>query len=272
MTGIIDLHIHSAPSLAPRHHTDHDLAQLMADVGVETFVLKAHEGSSAERAALLGDRAIGAVVLNSPVGGANPDAVEVAARLGARVAWLPTISSAAHIAAASSTELKAHEGVTFSSVPVTSQGSVLEEWIDVVDVVARHDMILASGHVTMDEAIAVFELARSRGVTRLLVNHPLMSFLGWRDEHVEQLVDLDVYLEVGVLADHLGDQGEESPTTRLARLYPESLLVFGSDLGHQLYPEVIPGITSWLERSAHAIGESALDHITTTNGKGLLLP
>ncbi|WP_373069078.1 DUF6282 family protein [Gemmatimonas sp.] len=176
------------------------------------------------------------------------------------------------MAAASSTELKAHEGVTFRAVPVTSQGSVLEEWIDVLDVVARHDMILASGHVTMDEAVAVFELARSRGVTRLLVNHPLMSFLGWRDEHVEQLVDLDVYLEVGVLADHLGDQGKESPTTRLARLYPESLLVFGSDLGHQLYPEVIPGITTWLEQSAHSIGESALDHITTTNGKGLLLP
>lgn len=272
MTGIVDFHIHSGPSLAPRHHTDHDLTQLMAEVGVDRFVLKAHEGSTAERATLMGDAAVGSVVLNSTVGGANPDAVEVAARLGARVAWLPTISSPAHIAASSSAELKAHDGVSFRSVAVTSQGSVLTEWIDVFDVVAQHDMILASGHVTMDEAVAVFRVARSRGVRRLLVNHPMMAFLGWRDEHVEQLLELGVHIEVGVLADHLGDEGEETPTVRLARIYPRELLVFGSDLGHRLYPEVIPGITTWLEQTAKAVGAPTLEHITCITGLGLLEP
>ncbi|MFP4512820.1 MAG: DUF6282 family protein, partial [Acidimicrobiales bacterium] len=107
MSGLIDFHVHSGPSLAPRHHDDHQVSELMQAVGVERFVLKAHEGTTAERATLIGGGAIGSIVLNSPVGGANPDAVEVAARLGARVVWMPTISSSAHQAAESSAELKA---------------------------------------------------------------------------------------------------------------------------------------------------------------------
>ena len=83
--GIIDFHVHSAPSLAPRHSDDPETMQQARAAGVARFVLKAHEGCTAARAALLGGEAIGGVVLNSPVGGANPDAVAVAAALGARV-------------------------------------------------------------------------------------------------------------------------------------------------------------------------------------------
>ena len=97
--GVLDLHVHSAPSLVPRHSSDPGTRRAVAASGVTGFVLKAHEGSTAERAALLGDGVFGGVVLNSPVGGANPDAVMVAARLGGRVVWLPTSSSPAHRAA-----------------------------------------------------------------------------------------------------------------------------------------------------------------------------
>lgn len=270
MTGIIDFHIHSAPSLAPRHHTDHELSALMAEAGIDRFVLKAHEGSTAERAALIGRQATGGIVLNSPVGGANPDGVEVAARLGARVVWLPTISSPAHIQASSSRELAAHEGVTFRSVPVVADGRLADEWIETFDVIARHDMVLASGHLEIDETIVAFRLARERGVRRLLVNHPLLTFLGWRDEHIHALRELEAHLEVGILADHLAHEDEEAPTTRLGRLYPDRLLVFGSDLGHRQYPEVRRGVQDWLERTAAALGESRLDLITTKTGLELL--
>ena len=38
-----------------------------------------------------GDGAVGGIVLNSPVGGANPDAVRLAAALGGRIVWMPTV-------------------------------------------------------------------------------------------------------------------------------------------------------------------------------------
>src|SRR5487761_534860 len=111
VTWLVDLHVHSAPSLLPRHGDDRATAAAAERAGIELFVLKAHEGSTAERALLVGGGAVGGIVLNSPVGGANPEAVRVAAQLGARVVWLPTISSPAHKRANRSAELSVHREV-----------------------------------------------------------------------------------------------------------------------------------------------------------------
>ena len=269
--GVMDVHVHSAPSIVARHTSDPQTSTAAELAGVTRFVLKAHEGSTAERAALLGDRADGGVVLNSPVGGASPDAVLVAARLGARFVWLPTISASAHKAAHQSPELHAHAGVSFREVPVCEREQVREEWLDVLDEVAHHDLVLASGHLTMDETVAVFSEARRRGVRRLLVNHPLLPFLGWRREHAELLHALDPRLEVGVLADLLVDEGPTA-TERLSAVYPHELLVFGSDLGHVAYPPLGEGLEDWSQRMAGVLGETTLELIMTKTGRELADP
>lgn len=272
MGHIVDFHVHSAPSLVHRHHEDPELPDLMTSLGVGTFVMKAHEGTTAERALLTGGGAIGAVVLNSPMGGANPDAVEVAARLGARVCWMPTLSAHAHRASHTSQDLAAHKGVSFREVRVCDeQGELLAEWHDVIDVVAQHDMVLASGHISMDEALTVFRVARTRGVQRMLVNHPLLPFLGWRDEHQEQFAELGVHIEVGVLADILAGSIEGfTATERVASSHPSSLLVFGSDLGHHMYPDFAEGLTAWLEVAESRLGAPRLEELTQITGAGLL--
>ena len=266
---MVDFHVHSAPSLAPRHgHDPHTLAEARA-AGVSKFVLKAHEGSSAERAVLLGDEAVGGVVLNSPIGGANPDAVAVAAALDARVVWLPTISAPAHIAANRSPELAAHQGISFREVPVVDDGEVRDEWLEVFDEVARADMVLASGHLTMDEAVAALDTARRRGVHRLVVNHPGLPFLGWRDEHLERFRALGAHLEIGVLADLL--VGEAGPATEdLVASYPHELLVFGSDLGHRDYPPIAAGIRDWIERLDPILGDAGLERVARSSAEALL--
>ena len=267
--GIVDFHVHSAPSLAPRHN--HDPATLLEAraAGVSKFVLKAHEGSTAERAGLLGDEVVGGVVLNSPVGGANPDAVAVAAALGARVVWLPTISSPAHITANQRPELAAHQGISFRAVPVVEDGRVRAEWLEVFEEAARNEMVLASGHLTMDESVVALQEAQRRGVQRLMVNHPGMSFLGWRDEHLEQFRALGAHLEIGVLADMLAS--EAGPTTEdLVASYPNDLLVFGSDLGHRDYPPIAEGIRAWVERLDPILGDSGLEKVARASAEAML--
>ena len=268
--SIVDFHVHTSPSLVPRHHDDTTIGDVLATAGITTFVLKAHEGSTAERALLAGAGAVGSIVLNSPVGGANPDAVKVAAALGARVAWMPTISSQAHQQARSADELAVHRDLQFRTVPVTEDGRVRTEWIDVFDEVAAADMVLAAGHVSMDETVEVFRVAKQRGVQRLLVNHPLLPFLGWRDDHVDALLELGAYVELGVLADILVPAGEKSATFRLASVYPAPLLVFGSDLGHRDYPDAVPGVVDWLEATSAVLPPETVDRMTTANGKELL--
>ncbi|WP_231839477.1 DUF6282 family protein [Blastococcus saxobsidens] len=276
ISGVADLHVHGAPSLIERHGLDHEVLGAHGAVGVDFAVLKAHEGSTAERAALAADRpgaagveVVGGIVLNSPVGGANPDAVEVAARLGGRVVWMPTVSAPAHIASASSPELSVHRTLAFRQVDVLDEaGALLPDWHDVIDVVAAHDLVLASGHLTCSQALVLFRAAKAAGVTRMLLNHPRMPFLQWDDDAAPEFADLGVVLELGILPDILTTDGP--PSTTLGEVYPHDMLAFGGDLGHAHYPTMQQALPGWLADLERSVGESDAELIMTTVGRRLV--
>lgn len=266
--GMVDLHAHASPSLLPRHGTDAETVAAERALGFSTVVLKAHEGSTAERAAIAGEGVYGGIVLNSAVGGANPDAVEVAARIGARVVWMPTVSSATHKAGAASPELCVHKGFELGLVEVFSDGALRPEWYDVLDVVAAHDLVLASGHLSAGETVELFRIAATRGVSRLKVNHPKMAFLGWHDDAGRALRELGAFLELGILPDILSGPGHLS--VDLADTYPHELLVFGADLGHADHPGPAQAMPGWLRDLERRVGEDTAHAILTTNGRRLL--
>jgi hypothetical protein len=268
--GMTDLHTHAAPSLLPRHGDDRATVAAERAVGFDTIVLKAHEGSTVERAAVAGDGVYGGIVLNSPVGGANPDAVEVAARLGGRIVWMPTVSARTHKAGAASPELSVHRGFELGPVDVLADdGTLLPRWHDVLDVIAAHDLVLASGHLSADETVVLFREAKQRGVQRLMVNHPKMAFLHWNEAAAAALQELDAHLELGILPDLLGDAEHSSLT--LTQGYPASLLVFGGDLGHAAHEPPDVAVAPWLYGLEKCVGVGAAVAIMTTQTRSLLL-
>lgn len=275
ISGVADLHVHGAPSLVERHGLDHEVVAAHGGVGVDFAVLKAHEGSTVERAALAAQReqtagieVVGGVVLNSPVGGANADAVEVAARLGGRVVWMPTVSAPAHVASATSSELAVHRGLAFRQVDVLDgQGRLLPVWREVLDVVVAYDLLLASGHLTCAEALVLFRAARAAGVQRMLLNHPRMPFLAWDETRAPELAELGVVLELGILPDLLSDG---PPSTTLGEHYPHELLAFGGDLGHAHYPTLEKALPGWLAGLEDVVGAPAAERILTVNGRQLV--
>jgi hypothetical protein len=275
--GVADLHVHGAPSLVARHGLDHEVVGAHAQVGVDLAVLKAHEGSTVERAALAasrpeteGVRVVGGIVLNSPAGGANPDAVEVAARLGGRVVWMPTVSAPAHVASAAAPELSVHRTLSFRQVDVLDDaGALLPAWHEVLDVVAAHDLVLASGHLTCAEALVLFRAASAAGVRRMLFNHPRMPFLGWDDDAAPELARLGVVLELGILPDILTPGGP--PSTTLGEVYPHDQLAFGGDLGHADHPTMAQALPGWLAGLEACLGEAGTERALTTVGRELVL-
>lgn len=277
ISGVADLHVHGAPSLVPRHGADHEVVAAHGQVGIDLAVLKAHEGSTAERAALARGRAethgvqvIGGIVLNSPVGGANPDAVEVAARLGGRVVWMPTVSAPAHVAASAAPELAVHRTLSFRQVDVLdSGGALLPAWREVLEVVAAADLVLASGHLTCAESLVLFRAARAAGVRRLLMNHPRMPFLHWDDDAAPELARLGVVLELGILPDILTPSGPRSTT--LGEVYPHDQLAFGGDLGHADHPTMAQALPGWLAELEACLGEAGTERALTTAGRELVV-
>ena len=93
------MHVHVAPDVIERRLSDLDLASEFLTHGLRGFVLKSHYVPTAERAAVVrqvrpGLEAVGSITLNHAVGGLNPAALEISARLGARVVWMPTVDAA----------------------------------------------------------------------------------------------------------------------------------------------------------------------------------
>ena len=101
--GAYDLHVHVAPDVPARRIDDRSLAQRFAELGLAGFALKSHYTSTAERAQVVSGlfdavEVFGTLTLTSAVGGMNALAVEIAAREGARIVWMPTVDSPAETA------------------------------------------------------------------------------------------------------------------------------------------------------------------------------
>jgi hypothetical protein len=189
--GSYDMHVHIAPDFVRRIIDDISLARRCLELGLAGFQMKSHYTATAERArtvnaAVPGVRAIGAIVLNRAVGGMNALAVEIAAREGARTVWMPTVNSANEIDEVHSfapgapmpvwmkfeVELREAGCVAAAVQVIDPEGGLLPEVHDVFAVTARHQLVLATGHLARDEIFAVVEGAVAAGIRDVVVTHP----------------------------------------------------------------------------------------------------
>jgi hypothetical protein len=207
LAGAVDLHVHPGPSPYPRRIDPVEAATSATEAGMAAIVLKSHHHCTAfavetlERYGLdeAGVSVFGGIVLNSYVGGLNPNAVNLSLELGGRVVWLPTTSSPAHIS--HTRETSGHFPTSsISLIPdrpvevLDGLGKVRPELLDILRLVADADAVLASGHLDAQCVITVFTAAREAGVTRLVVNHPnFIVDASTRD--AERLIELGAYIE-----------------------------------------------------------------------------
>lgn len=244
LRGAVDLHLHTAPSIFPRAADDFEVAAEAATWGVAGFVLKAHEGSTAERAYLVnrhlpGAGAAGSLVLNHFVGGLNPHAVQVALAQGARMVWLPTIHAANHLrhyggptysAMASSVEPRPLDGLS----ALDSSGTIRDEVLEIVDLVRDAGAVLATGHLGRDEVHALAAIARQRGLERLVVTHPDLEVSGLGEDDQARLAGLGAYLELTALnhRPQWGGLPHAAVVQRVRRMGAERF-VLASDFGQR---------------------------------------
>ncbi|MEU7873757.1 DUF6282 family protein [Dactylosporangium sp. NPDC049140] len=186
LVGAVDLHQHPGPSPFPRRMSILDAARDAAQAGFRAIVAKSHHHSMvtdilALRSAGLAElptQVHGGVALNRTVGGLNPYAVELALRMGGRMVWFPTLSSAAHVKhhehhdtgfPTSEVELRPNEIISI----LDDRGGVLPEVRDILSVIAAEDAVLTCGHLGVVESQALIDAALEAGIGRIVVNHPI---------------------------------------------------------------------------------------------------
>ena len=184
LVGAIDPHVHTGPSIAMRSLDHLDYAREASQAGMAAIVTKDHDYAGVITAALihkhhpeLKTKVYSGIALNNVVGGLNPYAVEHTAAMGGKIVWLPTLTAENHFRW-EKTSNWVHPASTqkirpAAIVPVLNPDkSVRDDLKEILDVVAKNDMTLASGHLHVSETWIVFEEAKKRGVTRLIFTHP----------------------------------------------------------------------------------------------------
>jgi hypothetical protein len=266
LRGAYDTHIHVAPDVVPRIVDDLTLARRFLELGMEGFQLKSHYNSTAERASVVtaavpGIRVLGAIVLNRAVGGLNPLSVEVAAREGARTVWLPTVDAVnesherdavagPHPPAKVPVWVKLQldlraQGIEIEPVPVVdAENRVLPETRAVLERIAAHDMLLATGHLARDEIFAVVDAA---GASQIVITHPEFPAQSLSVEDQLALVDRGALLERCMTTPHTGKITWESWIENIRACGPANS-VLSTDLGQTFNPPVEDGMAIMIDR------------------------
>ena len=202
LEGAVDLHIHSAPDVYPRILNDVELGRQAKEMGMRAIVVKNHFVTTADRAQIATEEAgfpvYGGIALNHSVGGVNHHAVDIALKLGGKIVWLPTLHARAFISKKDHVRnLAGQLGEGLEGLYLLDdQGQLKPEVLTVLDLIAKAGAILATGHVSLPEAKAVVREAVKRGVKKIVVTHPLASFVAYTLDDMKEILDLGaIWLE-----------------------------------------------------------------------------
>ena len=196
LEGAIDLHIHSAPDVYPRILNDIELGRQAKEMGMRAIVVKNHFVTTADRAQIATDEAgfpvYGGVALNHSVGGINHHAVDITLKLGGKIVWLPTLHARAFISKKDHVKnLAGQLGDDLEGLYLLDdEGQLKPEIYPVLDLIGKADAILATGHVSIPEAQAVVREAAKRSVKKIVVTHPLASFVAYTLDDMKEMLDL----------------------------------------------------------------------------------
>jgi hypothetical protein len=282
--GGYDMHVHIDPDFVPRIIDDIGLAHRCLELGLAGFQMKSHYNSTAERArtvnaAVPGVRAIGAIVLNQAVGGMNALAVEIAAREGARTVWMPTVNSINEME-------EVHSFAPGAPMPVwmkfevslrdaglepepvavlDADGALLPAVQRVFEVAARHQLVLATGHLARDEIFHVVDGALSAGIRDVVVTHPEFPSQDLSVDDQRQLADRGALLERCFTTPYTGKVSWEHVFEGV-RATGVQRNVLSTDLGQVFNPPVEDGLALFADKFLEAgFSEEEVHTMTVTN-------
>lgn len=263
--GAYDLQVHVAPDVIERRIDDLDLAKEFLAHGLKGFVLKSHYIPTAERAAVVtkavpGIEAYGAITLNHSVGGLNPVALEIAGRSGNKIVWFPTVDAANETAGrldGGSDKLPfwakiqreiAAAGITRPPMTVLDTvGNISEDAQQCLELIAKHDMILATGHLGRHEIFPLVRAAKGCGVQRIIVTHAEFPSQNLTAAEQIELADAGAIIEHCFTTYHTNKCTWETVFANIRAVGVERTML-ATDLGQKTNPPVAAGFAEFAQR------------------------
>jgi len=277
--GMIDLHIHSGPCLYQRRGDEYDISKHAKKHGYKGILFKNHLGCNAGKAEIVRKvvpdfEAHGSIVLGSYTGGLNPDAVEAAVNKGAKEVWMPVFHATHHI-----------EKIGFPGLPtlvpnlkmerprsewkgfkvIDAYGEILPEVMEILGIIADFDVILGTGHISLDEIYALLEAAKKTGVKKILVTHAEHLTTGWSVEDQVKMADMGAFIE------HCYPSSKKDEIAQAFKSVGADRCVLATDAGTNLLPTPVDIMMAFIkEMLDRGISEKEIEVMTKDNPTRLL--
>jgi hypothetical protein len=250
LKGVVDVHVHSGPGMIPRKLDHYEATQQSLDAGIRALVLKDHHAMTCGAAYFINEyltkgqpvKAYGSICLNNAAGGLNPYVVDAAIKYGAKVIWFPTVSAENHIESHKDKEKKKgfpdtkEKPLSEKALKIIdSEGKLLPQVSEICKLIAKGDMVLGTGHLSVPEIKLLIDEAKLQGVKRILVDHPEFTVNATIPEMVE-FADKGAFIEhTCVIA--INDITTEYLVEMIKAVGAERTII-SSDLGQttQVYP------------------------------------
>jgi hypothetical protein len=120
-------------------------------------------------------------------------------------------------------------------------GSVNQSMRQVLRLIAKHDMALATGHLHQDESVRVIDAALDEGVRRIVVTHPEFTSQRIGLERQRELAAKGALLERCLTTPYTGKVAWDLWFSNIRAAGPENS-VLSSDLGQPFNPPVEHGL------------------------------
>lgn len=247
LVGAVDMHMHPGPAGGPCRLDAIEAARQAQQAGMRAIVLKSHAYTAAVACIVSqlvpGIKVIGSLCLDYEIGGLNFHALENAARLGAKIVWMPTFSSANSINKMRALGVPLEgDGISI----IDGAGRLVPEMGRILSLIKQYDMVLATGHISPQETFALIEEAKRMGIRKFIITHPtdkefaekLLSL-----EELKELARMGAFIEftlVGMLPNEFGHDPAE--VARTIQSIGAAHCIISTDLGQPQNPLPVEGM------------------------------
>jgi hypothetical protein len=271
----IDMHMHPGPGGLCRLDAIEAAGQAQ-QAGMKAIVLKSHSYTAAVAVMVSqlvpGIKVIGSVCLDYEVGGLNPNAVMTGANLGAKVVWMPTFSSK------NSINMMRKQGLPLQGEGISilnKEGILVPEVERILQIIKKYDMVLATGHISPQEAFVLFDKAQEMGIKRMIITHPTdAEFLErpYTVEELQKMARIGAYSEftlVGLLPNEFCHDPVKIVKT-IKAIGPEHCII-STDLGQPQNPLPVEGMRMFIATLLHhGLTQKEVEQIVKVNPAVLL--
>jgi len=247
----IDVHIHAYPDVVQRSRSMIEVAIDAAQEGLQAVVFKDHFTMTSGEAWLVEKfteklfemgvlkrkiKVFGGLVLNSEVGGLNPQAVKAA--LGypnTKVIWMPSFSAAHHLK---------KFGQTGGISILSKDGGLVPEMEQILDMIAKaKGVCVSTSHLSPNEILVLLEECEKRGI-KTLVDHPLQEAYKLTIDEIKECTKRGAYLGIynmGALPSVYVPVCDPYEVVNVIKEIGAEHCILASDLGQILLPPPIEG-------------------------------